>query len=43
MIVAWHKVPGKVPPQKMSRPVGYGLILAGVRSDSMIGVKKLAK
>jgi hypothetical protein len=28
---------------KMSRPVGYGLILAGVRSDSMIGVKKLAK
>jgi hypothetical protein len=27
----------------MSRPVGYGLLLAGVRSDSMIGVKKLAK
>src|SRR5271169_3201484 len=37
-IVAWHEVPGTVPPQK-SRPVGYGVIRAGVRTDSMIGVK----
>jgi hypothetical protein len=29
---AWHEVPGNVPPQK-SRPVGYGLILAGVRTS----------
>ena len=36
-IVAWHEVPGTVPPQK-SRPVGYGVIRAGVRTDSMIGV-----
>src|ERR1700730_465953 len=36
-IVAWHEVPGTAPPQK-SRPVGYGLIRAGVRTDSMIGV-----
>ena len=28
-IVAWHEVPGTVPPQK-SRPVGYGAIRAGV-------------
>jgi hypothetical protein len=31
-IVAWHEVPGIAPPQK-SRPVGYGLIRAGVRTD----------
>jgi hypothetical protein len=31
-IVAWHEVPGTPPPQK-SRPVGYGLILAGVHSS----------
>src|SRR5580700_10717786 len=36
-IEAWHEVPGTAPPQK-SRPVGYGLIRAGVRTDSMIGV-----
>ena len=29
-IVAWHEVPGKAPPEK-DRPVGYGLIRAGVR------------
>ena len=29
MIVAWHEVPGTVPLQK-SRPVGYGMIRAGV-------------
>jgi hypothetical protein len=33
-IVALHEVPG-APPQEC-RPVGYGLILAGVRTDSMI-------
>src|ERR1700722_19178248 len=38
-IVARHEVPGKAPPQK-SRPVGYGMIRAGVRTDSMIGVTK---
>ncbi len=38
-IVAWHEVPGTAPPQK-SRPVGYGVIRAGVRTDSMIGVTK---
>src|SRR6202790_5899237 len=38
-IVAWHKVPGTAPPQK-SRPVGYGMIRAGVRTDTMIGVTK---
>jgi hypothetical protein len=32
-------VPGTAPPQK-SRPVGYGVIRAGVRTDSMIGVTK---
>jgi hypothetical protein len=32
-IVAWHEVPGTAPPQK-SRPVGYGVIRAGVRTDS---------
>jgi hypothetical protein len=36
MIVAWHEVPGTAPPQK-SRPVGYGMIHAGVRADSKIG------
>jgi len=29
-IVAWHEVPGTASPQK-SRPVGYGVIRAGVR------------
>jgi hypothetical protein len=29
MIVAWHEVPGTAPPQK-SRPIGYGMIRAGV-------------
>ena len=38
-IVAWHEVPGTASPQK-SRPVGYGVIRAGVRTDSMIGVTK---
>jgi hypothetical protein len=38
-IVAWHEVPGTAPPQK-SRPVGYGVIRAGVGTDSMIGVTK---
>jgi hypothetical protein len=28
-IVAWHEVPGKAPPQE-GRPVGYGMICAGV-------------
>jgi hypothetical protein len=36
-IVAWHEVPGTAQPQK-SRPVGYGLIRAGMRTDSTIGV-----
>src|SRR3984893_15734181 len=39
VIVAWHEVPGTAPPQK-SRPVGYGVIRAGLRTDSMIGVTK---
>ena len=34
-IVVWHEVPGTAQPQK-SRPVGYGLICAGVRTDSNI-------
>jgi hypothetical protein len=34
-IVAWHEVPGSAPPREC-RPVGYGLIRAGVRTDSMI-------
>src|SRR5271165_2360109 len=38
-IVAWHEVPGTAPPQK-SRPVGYGVIRAGGRADSMIEVTK---
>jgi hypothetical protein len=33
VIVAWHEVPGTTPPQK-SRPVGYGVIRAGMRADS---------
>ena len=37
LIVARHEVPGTAPPQK-SRPVGYGVIRAGVPTDSMIGV-----
>ena len=32
-IVAWHEVPGTAPPQR-SRPGGYGMIRAGVRTDS---------
>jgi hypothetical protein len=28
-IVAWHEVPGTSPPRE-NRPVGYGMILAGV-------------
>jgi hypothetical protein len=32
-IVAWHEVPGTAPPQE-SRPVGYGVIRAGVGADS---------
>ena len=35
-IVAWHEVPGTAPPPQECRPVGYGLIRAGVRTDSMI-------
>ena len=31
-IVAWHEVPGDNAPQT-SRPVGYGMIGAGVRMD----------
>jgi hypothetical protein len=41
-IVAWHEVPGPAPSQT-KRPVGYGLIRAGERTDSrdwMIGVTK---
>jgi hypothetical protein len=38
-IVAWHEVPGTAPPQK-TRPVGYGVIRAGVRTHSMIGVTR---
>jgi hypothetical protein len=38
LIVAWHEVPGSAPPQN-SRPVGYGVIRAGVRADPMIGVR----
>jgi hypothetical protein len=34
-----REVPGTAPPK--SRPVGYGLIRAGVRTNSMIGVTKL--
>ena len=38
LIVAWHEVPGKAPPEK-NRPVGYGVTRAGVRIDSMIGIR----
>jgi hypothetical protein len=38
-IVAWHEVPGTSATQK-SRPVGYGLMCAGLRTDS-IGATKL--
>jgi hypothetical protein len=38
LMAAWHEVPGKAPPQK-SRPGGYGVIRAGVRADSMIGLR----
>ncbi len=41
-IVAWHEVPGTASPQR-SRPVGYGLIRAGVGNDSMIGVTELSR
>ena len=36
LFVAWHEVPGKAPPQE-SRPVGYGVIRAGVGTDWKIG------
>jgi hypothetical protein len=38
-IVAWHEVPGNI--AILSRPVGYGLILAGVqgvRTESSFGL-----
>ena len=41
-IVAWHEVPGTAPPQK-SRPVGYGVIRAGVGTDSMIEVTEMSR
>src|SRR5580704_7048888 len=41
-IVAWHEVPGTAPSQK-SRPVGYGVIRAGLRTDSMSGVTKAVR
>jgi len=37
--VAWHEVPG-IARHPVSRPVGNGMIRAGVRNDSMIGVTK---
>jgi hypothetical protein len=40
-IVARHEVPGKAPPRK-NRPVGYGVIRAGVRAGLMIGVIKIS-
>ena len=36
-IVAWHEVPGRTPPKKI-RPVGYGVILAGVRTNAIENV-----
>jgi hypothetical protein len=36
-IVACHEVPGKAPARK-SRPVGYGVIRAGMSNDSKIRV-----
>jgi hypothetical protein len=41
-MVAWHEVPGKASPQK-SRPVGYGLIRAGVRGNSMTAKNRRAR
>jgi hypothetical protein len=35
-------VPGKASPQQR-RPVGYGVIRAGVRTDTMIGVDEIPK
>src|SRR5271155_5285283 len=40
-IVAWHEVPGTASPQK-SRPVGYGVIRAGVRTDTNFQEQYLA-
>ena len=40
-IVAWHEVPGTSATQK-NRPVGNGMIRAGQRTDSMIGVAKFS-
>ena len=34
-IVVWHEVPGASATQK-NRPVGHGMIRAGLRTDSMI-------
>jgi hypothetical protein len=42
-IVAWHEVPGIGAPPPKTRPVEYGVIRAGVRTDSMIGVTKFRK
>ena len=39
-IVAWHEVPGRAPPKKI-RPVGYGVILAGVRTNRSIDRERL--
>jgi hypothetical protein len=39
-MVAWHEVPGTASPQR-NRPVGYGVIRAGLRPDSRIGVISL--
>ena len=36
-IVAWPEVPGRAPSQK-NRPVGYGVILADVRTESIENV-----
>jgi hypothetical protein len=33
-IVAWHEVPGTAPPEK-HRPIGYGVVRAGVRTSGM--------
>ncbi len=40
MIVAWHEVPGTTP--QKSRSVGYGMIDAGVRTDSKIGGREIS-
>jgi hypothetical protein len=37
VIVAWHEVPGRTSPKKV-RPVGYGVILAGVRTNPIENV-----